>query len=180
MRCFFLGAIGAAVILMARTMSFTLGSVCNDIEKKYPSVRQITTTRLSSMISKNEAVVLFDVRDSKEFAVSHLERALRVEPLDGSGCTNFEPSQSDIQNKSVIFYCSVGMRSSQMAEKLQNKCKQLGAVSVYNLAGGIFAWHNEGRPLVNSKGTTDFVHPFNDRYKTLLLNQSHSSFTPHI
>lgn len=179
LKVFFLAATGVTVILTAGKMTFSLASVCDDIEKKYPSVRQISTSRLASLISRNEALVCFDVRDPKEYAVSHLRNALRADPLDSSGHMSFNPELFDLRNKTLIFYCTVGMRSSQMAEKLRIKCVQRGALEVYNLTGGIFAWHNEGRPLVNAEGATDFVHPFDNRYKMLLNNQSRASFTPH-
>ena len=43
-----------------------------------------------------------------------------------------------------------------------------GAQAVYNLDGGIFAWHNERRALTNAAGATDYVHPFDDYWGRLL------------
>jgi len=42
------------------------------------------------------------------------------------------------------------------------------SVGVYDLAGGIFAWHGAARPLVDAKGPTDFVHPYDARWGRLL------------
>jgi hypothetical protein len=44
-----------------------------------------------------------------------------------------------------------------LAEKLQ----QAGFSNVRNLKGSIFAWADEGRPIVNAHGTASGVHPVN-------------------
>ncbi|MFK7913898.1 MAG: hypothetical protein AB8B93_08295, partial [Pseudomonadales bacterium] len=33
--------------------------------------------------------------------------------------------------------------------------------TIMNLSGSIFEWFNSGRPLTNSSGETDEVHPYN-------------------
>ncbi len=73
-----------------------------------------------------------------------------------------------LASKKIIFYCSVGVRSSKMANRLMQLLKSSGASSVYNLEGGIFAYANNGNSLSNKAGATKFVHPYNSRWGQLL------------
>jgi len=66
----------------------------------------------------------------------------------------------DVMDKQIIVYCSVGRRSSIFAERVQADMLANGALSVSNLERGIFGWHNESRALVDARGATDAVHPY--------------------
>lgn len=155
---------------------FTLKSAENEISKQFPSVKQLSTTELASLL-QSPNLVLLDVRQPQEFAISHLPGAQRIAPLGPTNHSEFDPSQLQLRNKTVVFYCSVGYRSSQIAEVLDTALKELGVSAVYNLQGGIFAWHNENRALVNQSGATDFIHPFDSHYGKLLLRQNLVSTT---
>ena len=72
-------------------------------------------------------------------------------------------------DRSIVVYCSVGYRSSILAEKLQD----MGFTKVYNLEGSIFKWDNEGRPLVQGKVTVRKVHPYNAHWGNLLERKYH-------
>ena len=56
----------------------------------------------------------------------------------------------------VVVYCSVGVRSERLGERLH----ALGFRNVRNLYGGLFEWVNEGHPVVNAAGPTADVHPY--------------------
>ena len=45
---------------------------------------------------------------------------------------------------------------------------------VFNLSGSIFAWVNQGNPVVNKQGPTRFVHPYNRHWGQLLDKKLHS------
>ena len=45
------------------------------------------------------------------------------------------------------------------------------SVSVYNLEGGIFRWHNDYNTVVSQVGETEAVHPFNRKWGQLLERQ---------
>lgn len=158
--------------------SFTLEAVRQTVVKNYPHVRQLSTAELASILPNPKDLLLLDVREPREFEISHLAGAIRIQPLDVFGQTNFRPTAANVRNKAVVFYCSVGVRSSCMAQKLDDTLKQLGADAVYNLDGGIFAWHNEKRALVNDNGPTDFVHPYDTKYSQLLKRQQSVRFAP--
>jgi hypothetical protein len=60
----------------------------------------------------------------------------------------------------VVCYCSVGYRSSRLAVKLN----KLGISNAVNLKGSIFKWCNEGRELVDGRGSkmqAAKAHPYN-------------------
>ena len=123
-----------------------------DLRKKFPDVRTISTEELAG-IGISSPPLLLDAREENEFAVSHLPGAVRVEKdsavqLSRLGVTKDRP---------IVVYCSVGYRSAVLARALQKE----GFTNVRNLEGSIFAWANEGRPLVDADGPAPGVHPFN-------------------
>ena len=67
----------------------------------------------------------------------------------------------------IVLYCSVGHRSSELAQFLMKK----GYTEVYNLEGSIFAWANEGRPVYRGNERVKVVHPY-DRTWGRLLKES--------
>ena len=108
--------------------------------------------------------MIFDVREAGEYAVSHIDGAVRVDPAITAEALLAQYG-ADMQDKTLVLYCSVGVRSSRLAQRLSNAAQFPQATPIYNLEKGIFGWHNEGRPLVMANGAvssaTDYVHPYN-------------------
>ena len=140
-----------------------------DIAARYPVVRHDPPERLAERVGPVRAgIVLFDVRAAAEFEVSHIDGAVRLDPA--MLADEFRKSHAQlIVGRDVILYCAIGLRSARLAERLQFVMVQAGARSVINLSGGIFRWHNEGRPLANAAGDTRAVHPFNAHWARFLL-----------
>jgi len=157
---------------------FTLEKVQDEIRARYPTVKHLSTSCLAALLAKQDNIMLLDVREYQEYAVSHLPGAIQIEPLSASNQPGFRPSASAVRNKIVIFYCSVGLRSSRMASEVQGELKRSGALNVYNLDGGLFAWHNQNRVMANRNGRTEFVHPFDEKHKHLLCRQALARFEP--
>ena len=149
---------------------FTLETVRSQVVRDYGGVSHMSTQAFATQMSRRPDILLLDVREEGEFAVSRLAGAERVDP-DIWRWTFMNRFGDRVRGKTVIFYCAVGVRSSRLAERVQAALKEQGAKAVYNLDGGIFAWHNERRPLVNAQGQTDFVHPF-DTYWGQLVKRS--------
>ncbi len=145
----FAGIFGAG-LLQAEPALEALHAYTATLKTKFPGVPTIT---LSEFAALGAPPILLDVREENEFAVSHLAEAVRAasDPVAQLGKLG---AKSDTP---VVVYCSVGYRSCVLAEKLQ----AAGFRNVRNLEGSIFAWANEGRPLVNARGETAGVHPFN-------------------
>jgi len=113
-------------------------------------------------LAKTEAVIL-DTRKQEEYNVSHLKNAIWV----GYKAFNEEIIDNQIgdKNAAVVVYCSIGVRSEDIGEKLQ----KLGYTNVKNLYGGIFEWKNQGNSVYNNNTTeTDSVHTFNKQWGKLL------------
>lgn len=98
-------------------------------------------------------VVLLDAREPKEFDVSHIANAQYC------GYDNFNPSvlTGIPKEKTIVVYCSIGVRSEKIAEKI----RALGYTHVSNLYGSIFEWVNTGNPVVDKSGNvTKKVHTY--------------------
>ena len=118
------------------------------------SVPQITSTELSKELKTKKPPLLLDIREYKEYEISHLKNAFYM------GYAKIDYSRLDPVNKAtpIIVYCSIGKRSEDIGEILIKK----GFTNVKNLRGGIFQWANEKRPIYKSKSEkTNTVHPYN-------------------
>jgi rhodanese-related sulfurtransferase len=142
------------------------------IRTKYPTVREITTVELAAWLGdpKRPAPVLLDVRAKEEFAVSHLRSARQVNPS-----ASVETAAGKItKDTPIVTYCSVGYRSSAMAERLQ----QAGFTNVRQLEGSIFQWANEGRPVYRGDKQVNEVHPYNKTWGKYLNKKFHAPVRP--
>ena len=142
----------------------TWQSVEAKIAAKFPSAKVITVKALNARLKNKESVVLIDVREKKEFQVSHLPDAVHETRADA-----IVRSYKTFAGM-VVVYCSVGYRSADMAVQLT----AAGMKRVFNLKGSIFAWANEGYPLVDKQGMTRFVHPYNRHWGQLLQKKYHA------
>ncbi len=129
-----------------------------DVAKRWPNLQHAPADSVASMMASKSAV-LFDVRTEQEYGVSHLEGAIRVDPAIDSA-EFLKAHAAATKGKTAVFYCSVGVRSSKLAERVGQGLKEAGALGTQNLRGGIFAWHQEGRQLHDAKGPIELVHPY--------------------
>ncbi len=149
-----------------------------EIRKQHPNVAHIGADQLEDLLKNTrDKVVLFDVREKPEFEVSHIEGSIRVDP--GMTGEEFLSQYGDtVQNRKVVFYCSVGYRSSSMAEILVNQSPAHSSENVANLRYGLFGWHNQQRKLVNGKSPTDLIHPYNFWWGRLIERRESTSYKP--
>lgn len=134
------------------------------IIRQFSDISHISTEDLAN--SMDEEVIIFDVRKRPEYDVSHMSGAIHIEPTISE--EDFLSEYGDLaRGKTTVFYCSVGVRSSILADMVQVELTEQGSPSVYNLEGGLFKWHNESRPLetVSIKtsiiSVTPYIHPYN-------------------
>ena len=140
-------------------------SVDQKIDREFPGISFVSTTELNQQIQTQQTVpVIIDVRESNEFAVSHLPGALNVQTGDAIA------SQLPEKETPIVVYCSVGYRSAEVAARLQ----ELGYANVRNLRHSIFEWAEKGLPLQNQGGTTRKVHPFNRAWGSLVDSELHA------
>lgn len=151
-----------------------LAGVEAKIAAGYPMLTHLEPSAFEAMVASGKPVMVFDVREESEYAVSHLAGATRVAP--NSDAAEFVARlASGVKGKAIVFYCSVGVRSSTLASKAAALLVQQGAVSVSNLRGGIFRWSNEGRPLEKGAASPGKasnsgvpVHPYNASWGRLI------------
>ncbi len=85
---------------------------------------------------------------------------------------------TDLKGRSVIVYCSVGVRSTQLAERVYDGLKARGASRIANLSEGVFGWHNAKRPLVRDTQASAFVHPYDALWGQFLRRQNLTAYAP--
>lgn len=137
-----------------------LAETIQGVRQRWPKLDHATTGDVEQKIADGD-VILIDARSDDEFKVSHLKNAEHVKP-DTSAADFVSRFGDRVQGKDVVFYCAVGVRSSTLATRVAEQLKSKGAKSVTNMAGGIFAWHNQNRPLVDKDGATDKVHSYDE------------------
>lgn len=135
------------------------------IRAKFPGVAQLSTDSLQTWLEEpgqapSDRPLLLDVRAKEEYEVSHLKDAV----LAASEKEALEALEGVPPDRTVVLYCSVGYRSSEMAGFLQKR----GFDKVYNLEGSIFAWANEGKPVYRSGKRVQVVHPYDRVWGKLL------------
>jgi rhodanese-related sulfurtransferase len=137
------------------------------IEREFPGVPFISTNNLADQMKTQEPRLLIDVRDSKEFSVSHLEGAIQADSMAKiQALIETHPNV-----KQVVLYCSVGYRSAKYVQQL----RQLNKTNVFNLKGSLFAWANEGKPVFAGKAKVLKVHPFDAKWGELLKPELRAS-----
>ncbi len=146
-------------LLSYQCHALDLERINSKIHREFPSVEHISIEQFNT---KNPAeILLIDVREYEEYAVSHIPGARHLTDAKAIATLALQ------EKKAVVVYCSVGYRSSKMAQRL----KKTGVENISNLEGSIFAWANASLPLVNQAGTTRAVHSYN-QYWGKILNET--------
>lgn len=149
----------------SRPDSVSWQAVERDLQARFPTVATVSTDTLAAWLAGSSSAppLVLDARAPEEYAVSHLPGARRVDPE--AGAADVTAVLADRQpGQPVVVYCSVGVRSAGVAERLA----AAGAEGVYNLEGSVFRWANEGRPLVRDGERVEEVHPYNALWGKLL------------
>ena len=174
-------------------------AVLSYIRRKFSDVNHISTEALENKSfgtrkdndssqddnsDKEGKQVIIDCRRQDEYEVSHIPDAKHV---------HFQTSNEDLkkvlmketQNVSntnqedlnIVCYCSLGYRSSMLAQKIQSLAKEDKElvdkkIKVWNLEGSIFKWANENRPMMDlNEQPTKFAHPFSYTFCMLLQKE---------
>jgi len=91
-------------------------------------IKNINIYELRNLI-KTEDVLLIDTRDANEYKKRRITGAINLEVDDIDRILTICPDK----NKKVVVYCSKGVRSIVVAERLD----ELGYNKIYNLEEGI-------------------------------------------
>lgn len=136
------------------------------IAKDYPEIESISTDELNSLYHdpSSQLPLIIDVREPAEFKVSHLQGAIN---LNSAKLIAELVVDKDVE---LIVYCSVGYRSSGLAQELAT----MGYTRVKNLRHSIFEWANKHYPMINENGITYKAHPFDKTWGKLLDESLHA------
>ena len=113
-------------------LTFSCGKASKD-DSSLVSPQELST--------KQDDIVLIDVRTPQEFEQGHLENAVNINIADKSFAE--EVGKLD-RSEPVYVYCQVGGRSARAASML----KEMGFEEVYDLEGGISNWERSGMKVV--------------------------------
>ena len=106
--------------------------------KDFPRIRDLSGSEVLAL-AKSRPVVLVDVREPYERAVSTLPGALSEEA--------FLARRAETANATVVAYCTIGYRSGMFVRSMAH----LNA-TVYNLRGGVLGWLHAGGNLTDPTG----------------------------
>ncbi len=120
----------------------------------------MTISELQTLQKTGKTPLLLDVRAKPEFEVSHLHNARLATSLKMA----LAALESTPKDAPIVAYCSVGLRSADLAHQLM----QRGYTNVANLEGSIFEWANSGLPVYRGTEVEKTVHPFNGKWGKLL------------
>ncbi|MEO1167879.1 MAG: rhodanese-like domain-containing protein [Pseudomonadota bacterium] len=167
-----IGAVGGALLFQTSD----LDRIHAGIAATHDNVDHMSADDLLALGS--DEFVLFDVREADEFAVSHLPGAVLVDP--GMSAAEFATRFGEkLEGKRAIFYCSVGVRSSILADRVAKLVQNSTGNTPVNLIGGLFKWRNEGRELVTDTGQpTGDIHPYDDYWGRLIEDRETISYLP--
>ena len=145
------------IFVLFSTLVFSQETLSELLKKSNTeSIPYITVQELA--MPKTKAIIL-DAREENEYAISHLKGAIFV------GYTEFKietiVNSIEEKNANIVVYCSLGIRSEDIAEKL----KKVGFTNVRNLYGGIFEWKNKDFKVYDiNNNETENVHAFNNEW----------------
>jgi rhodanese-related sulfurtransferase len=125
------------------------------VRAKFKDVRQVSPAELAAWkVDPNRPPpLLVDARPPEQFAVSHIDGAVSLDPTD--------PDLAALKNVGVaipiVVYDGPGVVGAAMTRALA----AAGYTRLSNLDGGLFRWVNEGHPVVNDAGPATTVSPIN-------------------
>lgn len=146
------------MIVLSTNNSFSqVESKSFDVLLKTMLKNTVTKISVKELIPKIDQVVLLDAREPQEYEVSHLKNAKYV----GFNKFNISTLEDLPKNSEIVVYCSIGVRSEKIGEKL----KAAGFTNVKNLYGSIFEWVNQGNQVFDTQNhPTKKVHAFNKKW----------------
>ena len=158
-------SVAIVVLLLAAVVAFkfqpSLQTIHQDIVQSYQGLEHLDAQQFSELDPSQ--TIVFDVREEGEFEVSHLPNAIWVPP-DFDAQEFIEDYGDAIAGKQAVFYCSVGRRSSEFAQRVRQQNKDL---KLANLERGLFNWVNENRQVVG-----EGIHPYNAYWGRLIHDKN--------
>jgi rhodanese-related sulfurtransferase len=132
------------------------------IHLKFRDVRQVSPAELVAWMRdpNRPPPLLIDARPENQFAVSHIQGAVRLDPKQ----PDLAPLEHVPRDQPIVVYDAAGVVGTAVVIGLV----QAGFSRVSNLEGGIFRWVNEGHPIANDAGQATKVYPVSWGWSRLL------------
>jgi rhodanese-related sulfurtransferase len=121
----------------------------SSIEKQFPETNHMPIGQYMILSSAQPV----DVREDKERKISIIPRAISL--------SEFEKNKDQYKGMNIVFYCTVGYRSSQVAEKYSKDFR------THNLSGGILGWVKEGHDVLREDKEVKEVHVYSEEFNYL-------------
>lgn len=121
----------------------TLIHLSSCVNTKSQVIENINPEEFKKRINTNDGIII-DVRTPKEFHSLHINDASNIDFYSEDFIQKLKVVRKDVP---IYVYCRSGGRSSSAARKMED----MGFVKVYNLTGGIKAWHSENYAVATSK-----------------------------
>jgi rhodanese-related sulfurtransferase len=141
----------------ANARSETIEKLVREFEGQF-SVGQMTAAE--GMVEggmPDPRYIFVDVRPISERLVSRIPGSLSLQEFREGSISSANPA------KTFVFYCTIGYRSSQVAQRLKD-----AKLKVVNLRGGLIGWVHSGGLVVDSHGKeTKKVHVYGDKWNVL-------------
>ena len=112
----------------------------NLVDDAKTRITEISAEDVLRRFRKGEAMNLIDVREYREYLLSHIGNSLHI----GKGIIerDIEQHYRNLEDE-LILYCGGGFRSALAADALQ----RMGYTNVRSMAGGFRAWKDLGGPI---------------------------------
>ncbi|MFI8378550.1 rhodanese-like domain-containing protein [Leeuwenhoekiella sp. NPDC079379] len=147
-------------LLLFPILSFGQNKSIDKLLQTYNS-RSVPYISVQELKMKSDTYIIIDTRKKEEFEVSHIPNSIWVGEKPER---NLLKSYLNLK-KTIVVYCTVGIRSEDYGEKLNKEFQG----QIYNLYGGIFAWKDAGYALRDSKNkSTIRVHTFSKNWEDYL------------
>jgi rhodanese-related sulfurtransferase len=106
-----------------------------------PDVQHLDAAGAAALLARDKGITILDVRTPAEFAAGHLEGAVN---LDIRASDFNDKLRALERGKPYLVHCQSGGRSSNAVAQM----RKLEFTSIYHLDGGIGAWKEAGKPVV--------------------------------
>ena len=104
------------------------------------SINWVTPQEAHKMIQTMPNLVVIDVRESGEYLIGHLPKAISIP----RGLLEFRIGYvTKDPNRPILIYCLTGGRAALAVKSLE----KMGYKKVYNMKGGYKAWKKAGLPI---------------------------------
>lgn len=147
-----------AMVSPAWAQVSALAAIDQELRAHFPKVTSIKAVELEKLMGSKLRPIVIDVWEPEEFAVSRLQGAVRIDP-DAELDDVLRAIGPELEDRIIIVYCSVGVRSTELAERVGGGLKSRGVSQIANLSKGIFGWHNATRTLMRGTQKTPYVDP---------------------